>query len=153
MSPATTMAILTVEPRHQRLRFTSDASNATTVAEIDPPIGCPWLMLAAECTSDAVNGLGTPGGDARGNRPPLRARADPRTSTFEPAAQSLASSEQPALNRPDRAVQHAGGLLVGVSFKIAEHDGRSERLGQPIELLVQFRPLLRRRYRCRLSPS
>ena len=59
----------------------------------------------------------------------------------EPVAEPFAAPRQPALDRPDRPAQMPRRLLVGAALEVAEDDRRAEPLRQPVDLLVEQRPV------------
>ena len=118
-------------PRHRRDR----------AGDAGPPV-VPAAVLAIEAAS--CGGTAAAAGRADSPAPvPIRATADVSPAPFEAAPEPLSAPRQPALDRPDRAAEQPGGLLVGVSLQVAEHDRGAERLGQPVELLVELGPGLR----------
>ena len=90
---------------------------------------------ASETAAEAASGVEAPRSDA--------AIVRRHAAAGQPVAQLLARPGQPRLDRPDRAAQPLGGLLVGQAFQVAEHDRQPEPIGEPAQLLVELGPGLR----------
>ena len=80
--------------------------------------------------------------DGEARAPPPSPRPSVPARGGEPRPQLLPRPREPALDRPDRAAEPLGDLVVTQALDVAEHQWHPISLRQPTDLLVDDRPQL-----------
>ena len=104
------------------VRTASPISPAGTVASIVEAMVDASAVVTVPTASQGANGPIAPG------------RCD--STTGKPASKLIAATGQAAADGSHRPLQSGGGLVMGQSLEVAEHDRHSVFLRQPIDFLV-----------------